>query len=188
MVSGHVFLTDGELIVRNARLDDAQMISDYFVQNREHLKSWEPARDEAFFEKYTWAQRLIKLDELHKLSLGFYLVIIDISCDEMVGTISFSQLSRFPVHSCNVGYSLSETSVGRGIMSRALKLACDYMFNVQNMHRINAAYMPRNGRSERVLKRNGFEYEGHAKQYILINGIWEDHHLTALINPNWQQD
>lgn len=105
----------------------------------------------------------------------------------MVGTISFSQLSRFPIHTCNVGYSLSEIAVGKGIMTRALKLACDYMFEVQNLHRIQAAYMPRNHRSEAVLKRAGFEKEGYARQYLLINGIWEDHVLNALINPDWQQ-
>jgi [ribosomal protein S5]-alanine N-acetyltransferase len=62
------------------------------------------------------------------------------------------------------------------------------MFEVQHMHRISAAYMPRNKRSEAVLQRAGFAHEGHAKQYLLINGIWEDHHLTALINPHWQQN
>ncbi len=187
MVPGHIFLTDGKLIVRNARLDDAQMISDYFVTNKAFLKPWEPERDEAFYEKFTWAQRLIKLDELHKMELGFYLIIIDLASNQMVGTISFSQLSRFPIHTCNVGYSLSETAVGKGIMTRALKLACEYMFEVQNLHRIQAAYMPRNHRSEAVLKRVGFEKEGYARQYLLINGIWEDHVLNALINPGWQQ-
>lgn len=186
MTPGHVYLTDGNVIVRDARLDDADKISHYFKANRAHLKPWEPDRDESFFTRTNWAQRLIKLNELHKMGLGFYLIIIDLSTNKMVGTVSFSQLVRFPVYSCNVGYSLAENAMGKGLMTGALKLACDYMFETQHMHRINAAYMPRNKRSEHVLQRNGFVTEGFSKQYLLINGVWEDHTLTALINENWK--
>jgi ribosomal-protein-alanine N-acetyltransferase len=53
------------------------------------------------------------------------------------------------------------------------------------MHRIMASYMPRNARSEAVLERLGFQKEGFAKDYLLINGKWEDHNLTSLVNPDW---
>ena len=43
--------------------------------------------------------------------------------------------------------------------------------------------MPRNKRSERVLKRLGFAREGLAKSYLKIAGRWEDHVLTSLVNP-----
>lgn len=56
------------------------------------------------------------------------------------------------------------------------------------MHRIMAGYMPSNKRSEAVLMKMGFQREGYAKNYLLINGKWEDHNLTALINPDWRAD
>lgn len=71
-------------------------------------------------------------------------------------------------------------------MQKALALALPYMFDTQQMHRIGATYMPNNHRSGAVLHSMGFEKEGIAKDYLLINGKWEDHILTALINPNWQ--
>jgi ribosomal-protein-alanine N-acetyltransferase len=185
MKSQPVLLSDGQWLVRSAGIEDAKMISDYFVANKEHLKPWEPTREPNFYERRNWTQRLIKLTELHNLSLGFYLLVIDASTNTMVGTISFSQLARFPIYSCHVGYSLAYNAMGNGIMTTALKLACDYMFQVQHMHRINAAYMPRNKRSESVLQKNGFVMEGFAKEYILINDRWEDHNLTSLVNPNW---
>jgi ribosomal-protein-alanine N-acetyltransferase len=43
--------------------------------------------------------------------------------------------------------------------------------------------MPSNERSAAVLKRCGFKVEGHATAYLLINGRWEDHVLTAITNP-----
>ncbi|EKO3413582.1 ribosomal protein S5-alanine N-acetyltransferase [Vibrio fluvialis] len=185
--SGHVFKTDGEIILRTAEFDDAARISNYFTVNRDYLKPWEPKREEAFFSELGWQQRLIKLSELHKMSLGFYLLIIDADSDEILGTISFSNISRFPFYACNVGYSLAEQAQGKQIMTRALKMACDYMFNEQNLHRVMASYMPHNKRSEAVLQRLGFVHEGQAKDYLLIDGQWQDHNLTSLVNPNWKE-
>jgi ribosomal-protein-alanine N-acetyltransferase len=38
-------------------------------------------------------------------------------------------------------------------------------------------------RSGRLLGRLGFVIEGYARDYLLVNGRWEDHVLTSLINP-----
>ncbi|MEI8633361.1 ribosomal protein S5-alanine N-acetyltransferase [Vibrio sp. PP-XX7] len=180
-----IYDIDDEIVIRSARLDDAQMIAEYFRQNRAYLRPWEPHREEGFYQQAGWSQKLIKLKELHQLGLGYYLLILNLSGSEMLGTISFSQINRFPMYSCSVGYSLAQHVQGKGIMTRALKMACQYMFKVQNIHRICASYMPFNARSEAVLHRLGFKYEGMAKDYLLINGQWEDHNLTSLINPQW---
>ncbi|KOO08301.1 ribosomal protein S5-alanine N-acetyltransferase [Vibrio hepatarius] len=181
-----VFEQDEDIILRTAEPTDGKLISDYFIANRDFLREWEPKREDAFFSEAGWTQRLIKLNELHRMGLGYYLIILDSNSGEMLGTISFSNISRFPFHACNVGYSLSQTAQGRGVMTRALRMAVDYMFNIQNLHRIMAGYMPRNKRSESVLKRLEFTQEGLAKDYLLINGKWEDHVLTSLTNANWK--
>lgn len=181
-----VYETDEDIIIRTAEPTDGKLISDYFIANREHLKEWEPKREDAFFTEAGWTQRLIKLNELHRMGLGYYILIIDKQSSEMLGTVSFSNLSRFPFHACSIGYSLANNAQGRGVMTRAVKLAVNYMFTIQNMHRIMASYMPRNKRSESVLQRVGFVKEGFAKGYLLINGEWEDHNLTALVNPAWK--
>ncbi|AIU67129.1 ribosomal protein S5-alanine N-acetyltransferase [Vibrio coralliilyticus] len=182
-----VFEQDGDIILRTAEPTDGQLISDYFIANRAHLKQWEPRREDAFFSEAGWTQRLIKLNELHRMGLGYYLIIIDSESGDMLGTVSFSNISRFPFHACNLGYSLGENAQGRGVMTRALKMAVNYMFSIQNIHRIMAGYMPRNQRSEAVLNRLGFKQEGFAEDYLLIDGRWEDHNLTSLINPNWKE-
>lgn len=179
---------DSDLLLRTAEIGDADMIAEYFQANREYLKPFEPKREEAFFSVNGWLQKLIKLNELHRMGLGYYCLLVRASSGEMLGTISFSNLSRFPFYSCNVGYSLAEKAQGHGYMRRGLTMACDYMFNVQKLHRIQAGYMPHNKRSESVLEHVGFNREGYAKDYLLINGEWQDHVLTSLINPNWQPE
>ncbi|GAJ77608.1 LOW QUALITY PROTEIN: ribosomal-protein-S5p-alanine acetyltransferase [Vibrio sp. JCM 18905] len=179
---------DGDLLLRTAEIGDADMIAEYFQANREYLKPFEPKREEAFFSVNGWLQKLIKLNELHRMGVGYYCLLVRASSGEMLGTISFSNLSRFPFYSCNVGYSLAEKAQGHGYMRRGLTMACDYMFNVQKLHRIQAGYMPHNKRSEAVLEHVGSTEKGMQKIYLLINGEWQDHVLTSIINPNWQPE
>ena len=69
-------------------------------------------------------------------------------------------------------------------MKRIVALAIDYGFNELGLHRIMANHMPDNERSAGLLKSLGFEREGYAREYLYINGRWEDHVLNALINPD----
>lgn len=67
-------------------------------------------------------------------------------------------------------------------MFEALQVAIKYMLSEVGLHRIMANHMPHNERSAKLLKRLGFEVEGLARSYLKINGVWQDHVLTARIN------
>ena len=67
-------------------------------------------------------------------------------------------------------------------MYEALKAAIEFMFTTFTLHRIQANYIPRNERSGKLLRKLGFTVEGYARDYLKINGKWEDHILTAKIN------
>jgi [ribosomal protein S5]-alanine N-acetyltransferase len=71
-------------------------------------------------------------------------------------------------------------------MSEALKKGIEYMFEMVNLHRIMANYMPSNTKSDHLLRKLGFIIEGKASKYLLINNQWEDHILTSLTNENWK--
>jgi len=36
------------------------------------------------------------------------------------------------------------------------------------------------------LKRTGFHEEGHARNYLLIDGKWQDHVLFAILREDWR--
>ncbi len=71
-------------------------------------------------------------------------------------------------------------------MTEAVRVAIQYVFEELNLHRVMANYMPHNQRSGNLLKRLGFVVEGYARDYLFINGGWEDHIQTSLINRNWK--
>lgn len=104
---------------------------------------------------------------------------------EIIGTTNYSQIFRGPFQACFLGYKIAEEHEGKGLMREALNCTLPYILKEHHIHRIMANYMPSNTRSEKLLQGLGFQKEGYAKDYLLINGKWEDHILTALTNPHW---
>jgi len=107
--------------------------------------------------------------------------------NEIIGTCNYSQIFRGPFQACYLGYKIAEKHEGKGMMTEAVKRTLQYMFKEQNIYRVMANYMPINARSEKLLLNVGFMKEGLAKDYLLVNGQWEDHVLTSLVNPNWKK-
>lgn len=74
-----------------------------------------------------------------------------------------------------IGYSIDENEQGKGYMKEAVKLAIDYAYEELELHRIEASTMVSNEKSQRVLKSCGFQELGVSKEYLYINGKWQDH-------------
>ncbi len=48
-----------------------------------------------------------------------------------------------------------------------------------------AARLPHNDASRRLLAKSGFREEGYARAYLCIDGSWQDHVLYALLREEW---
>jgi ribosomal-protein-alanine N-acetyltransferase len=118
-------------------------------------------------------------------SIRFLLIPKEAPNDDVIGICNFTQIFRGPFQACYLGYNISASHEGKGLMSEALKKAIQYMFEEQKIHRVMANYMPSNEKSARLLLKLGFTIEGFAKDYLLLNGKWEDHTLASLINQQW---
>ena len=66
-------------------------------------------------------------------------------------------------------------------MTEAVKLVSRFAFDTLRLHRIEAACIPENARSIRVLEKAGFRREGLLRSFLKINGSWQDHYLYARI-------
>jgi [ribosomal protein S5]-alanine N-acetyltransferase len=56
-------------------------------------------------------------------------------------------------------------------------------FGQLGLHRLQAATLLHNARSQRVLRRNGFRPFAIAPDYLKIADQWQDHVLFHLVNP-----
>jgi len=183
-----VRLTTDRLVVRLVHERDAWRLADYYAENRAFLKPWEPVRDESHCYPSGWQARLGLITDMHKSGSAYYFILMDPEESEVRGVANFSNVLRGSFHACYLGYSLGEKWQGQGLMFEALQVAIRYMQRQQNIHRIMANYMPHNQRSGALLARLGFEKEGYAKDYLLIDGRWQDHVLTALTRQEWTPD
>lgn len=94
--------------------------------------------------------------------------------------MTLANIVRGAWQNCTIGYFVDEGRGGRGYATEAVRLAVRYAFEHATLHRVQAAVMPRNARSIRVVEKAGFRYEGTAARYLRINGTWEDHNIYAV--------
>ena len=71
-----------------------------------------------------------------------------------------------------------------GYMSAAVRAIIPFAFATLKLHRIEAACIPANVASVRLLEKTGFKREGFAREYLCINGVWQDHLLYALLRSD----
>ena len=182
-------ITSDRLTLRIAIQKDIPQIVKYFQDNKIYFTPFYPILlDQLFTEEY-WQYQIENnvLEFIHDQSLKLF-IFPHKKSTKVIGTINFTNFIRGAANFCYVGYALAESEQGQGYMTEALKVATNYVFEELNFHRIMANYMPHNRRSGNVLKRLGFVVEGYARDYLLINGQWEDHILTSLINPDWKPE
>ena len=102
---------------------------------------------------------------------------------EVLARCNYANIVKGVFQACHLGFSLAESAQGRGLMKKTLQVTNRHCFEQLGLHRIMANHLPRNVRSERLLESLGFEKEGYARAYLKIAGVWEDHTLRSLINP-----
>ena len=69
-------------------------------------------------------------------------------------------------------------------MTAAMRVLIPFCFGTLRLHRLEAACIPGNTASIRLLENTGFQREGYARSYLCINGTWQDHLLYARLKDD----
>ncbi|MEK0313405.1 GNAT family N-acetyltransferase [Cohnella sp. 56] len=174
-----------QVYLRRLTGSDATGLLDLRRRNRAFFEPFEPIRPDREFAS-EGIRDLLSQDALHwERGSGYGFGIFLGGEDKLVGRVNLSNVVRGAWESCTVGYYLDKDMNGRGLMTEALGLALEYAFGEAGLHRVQAAVMPRNLPSIRVVEKNGFRYEGLAEYYLKINGRWEHHHIYSLTREHW---
>ncbi|ARV59687.1 alanine acetyltransferase [Nostocales cyanobacterium HT-58-2] len=180
-------ITTERLLLRIGTEDDIPAILKFYRENKAYFTPFCPLWSDNFFTEDYWQNQVENnyLEFINDISLRLF-IFYKTDQQIIIGFINFSNFVRRSAQYCNVGYGLAESEQRKGYMTEALQAAISYVFQELKMHRIMANYMPHNQRSGNVLKKLGFVVEGYARDYLLINGKWQDHILTSITNLNWQ--
>jgi ribosomal-protein-alanine N-acetyltransferase len=175
------------LTLRLASPGDIPALVRFFSENAAYLAPTSPLLPPEFLTERYWHAQIAQ--SRHEFLAGravrLYLFPRD-EPDTVIGGLSLNTIVRGAAHSCDLGYSLAEDRQGRGLMSEAVSAAIRYAFDELHLHRVKAAYLPTNERSGRLLRRLGFAIEGYARDYLLIQGRWQDQVLVGLVNSSWK--
>ncbi|MCJ8346728.1 GNAT family N-acetyltransferase [bacterium] len=165
--------------------EDAHLVLDYYVKNRDHLQVSMPKFSEDFFTFSYWEKQLQQNKDEFSEGISLRLFVQDKRSDQIIASINFTEIQRGPFQGCFLGYGMDRDHQGQGLMTKLLKLSIQYAFSELNLHKILANYMPHNKASGRVLEKLGFHEVGLAKAELYLAGKWQDHIETRLINENW---
>jgi [ribosomal protein S5]-alanine N-acetyltransferase len=168
-----------ESVLRQLTSEDALALLDAYVRNREHLRRFDPRRPDSFWTLDGQRRHLDSL--MQEQEEGTLLACAMQRDDLVVGCAMLNTIVYGSLCSANLGYWVDVAEVGRGLASAAVGALCRIADQDLDLHRIQASTNPANVASQRVLIKNGFEQFGTARNFLHINGRWQDSQLFQRI-------
>lgn len=176
-------LKSHDLELRPAYMADFADLVRVRRRSRPFLKPFEPSWSEADLSLAAYRQRLRR--SRRESAKGREHSFLIFYRGQLVGGLTLSNIRRRAACSANLGYWMDVEHKGQGVMSRAVGMALHFVFETLNLNRLNAACLPHNTASRRVLEKNGFVEEGFAENYLQIDGRWQDHVLYGLTRDRY---
>jgi ribosomal-protein-alanine N-acetyltransferase len=152
--------------------------------SREFLVPWEPTWPADDLTRGAFRRRLRRYAEDLRADQGYSFLIFRAKDDVLVGGLTLANIRRGVAQAGSVGYWMGLPHVRQGYMTAALRAVIPFAFTTLRLHRIEAACIPTNAGSIRLLESTGFVREGYARQYLCINGVWQDHLLFARLQDS----
>ncbi|WP_160005115.1 GNAT family N-acetyltransferase [Rhizobium sp. 18055] len=176
-----VEIEDGNYVLRLPRYQDFNQWHKLRSASRGFLERWEPTwrRDE--LTEGSYRARVIRGKQEYASGQAVPLLLFHRQNMTLLGGITIGYIRRGAAQSCMIGYWMGEPHAGQGHMFAALQLVIPYIFAGLELHRIEAACIPDNARSIRLLEKAGFQREGYLRGYLKINGQWHDHVMFSLL-------
>lgn len=133
-----------------------------------------------------WLQPPVNKNEytayLNRLSKDAYegFFILNNETNALLGVININEIVKGIFSSGYLGYYCFTGHEKQGFMKDGLLLVLDHAFNQLKLHRLEANIQPGNINSLLLVHRCGFIKEGYSKNYLKIDGKWQDHVRYAI--------
>jgi [ribosomal protein S5]-alanine N-acetyltransferase len=147
--------------------------------SRDFLTPWEPTWPADDLTRSAFRRRIRRYVEDLRTDQGYAFLIFRNSDEALVGGLTLANIRRGVAQAGSLGYWMGLPHVRRGYMTAAVRAVIPFAFATLRLHRVEAACIPTNAGSIRLLENTGFTREGYAREYLCINGTWQDHLLYA---------
>jgi [ribosomal protein S5]-alanine N-acetyltransferase len=172
------------VFLRYPEMSDYAQWSKLRDESREFLAPWEPSWAADELTRAAFRRRLRRYQREIRNDLAYPFLLFRHSDKLLIGGCTLSNVRRGVTQSAAIGYWVGEGYARHGHMYAALKAMMPFVFGILGLHRLEAACIPENAPSRRLLLKMGFREEGLARRYLQINGEWRDHILFALLEDD----
>jgi ribosomal-protein-alanine N-acetyltransferase len=176
------------LVLRPPRTSDVPELRRVLRANAEHLRPWSVAPPLGEDPLSLTSVSGTVLRNRRDWKRGHSLVLLVVARDReehILGRVALGGVLLGAFQNAHLGYWIDADHQGRGLMTEAVRAATTFGLKSAGLHRVQAAVMPRNSGSLRVLEKAGYRREGVAERYLCIAGKWEDHVLFAVTREEW---
>ncbi len=174
------------LLLRSPQMSDFIQWSRLRESSRGFLTPWEPIWPSDDLTRSGFRRRLRRYQEDMAGDKAYPFLIFRENDGALLGGVTLANVRRGIVQAGTIGYWIGQPFAGQGHMSAALRVLLPSLFGELNLHRVEAACIPTNIASVRVLEKCGFVREGAARRYLCINGVWQDHYLFGLLSDDYR--
>jgi [ribosomal protein S5]-alanine N-acetyltransferase len=147
--------------------------------SRDFLTPWEPTWPPDDLTRSAFRRRLRRYAEDQRLDVSYPFFLFARDSNALIGGLTIANVRRGVAQAGSLGYWIGLPFVRRGFMTAAVHALIPFAFGSLRLHRLEAACIPSNLASTRLLEKTGFVREGYAREYLCINGVWQDHLLYA---------
>jgi len=121
-----------------------------------------------------WVQRLLDLDYAWIIEAG-----------TLIGQIRLDNVDlRDRRASLAIGID-DRAKLGIGLGTEAVDLVSEYAFDILMLHRLSVRVVEYNTRAIRAYEKCGFVVEGREREAALVDGIWHDDVMMALLDREY---
>lgn len=152
--------------------------------SREFLTPWEPTWPTDDLTRAAFRQRMRRYAEDQRTDQAYPFFVFRKADNMLIGGLVLASIRRGVAQAASLGYWIGVPYARRGYMTAALRVLIPTAFDGLRVHRLEAACIPTNAASIRLLEKTGFQREGYAREYLCINGTWQDHLLYARLGDN----
>jgi len=148
-------------------------------ESRNFLTPWEPTWPVDDLSRSAFRRRLRRYAEDLRTDQGYAFIVVRNADNALVGGLTLANIRRGVAQAGSLGYWMGLPFARKGYMTEAVRAIIPFAFDTLRLHRLEAACIPTNLGSTRLLEKTGFVREGYAREFLCINGVWQDHLLYA---------
>jgi ribosomal-protein-alanine N-acetyltransferase len=174
-------LGSGRVRLRVPQMGDYEPWAAVRIESRAFLAPWEPSWPPDDVTRSAFRSRVKRYLRDIEDDTAYPFFIFRAVDQALLGALTISNVRRGVAQMASLGYWIGKNFARQGYMTAAVSTVMPFAFDHLRLHRLEAACLPSNIGSIRLLKRCGFSEEGLARRYLKINGRWEDHLLFGLL-------